>query len=177
MLSVNSLNPILYYKLDPGEWGSSAPASASTSIGRVSSHESSNIQRFEEKAAKQGCYVISKKITLNLNKEGDYLSATSGRSSVETYCPKKDKNERIKASLGSKIDTQLKKYSSDELSIKMLLTSSKNSAMKNLYKQDLKKIRERKLDLEQKKFRLYTQITLLLAQHLNIEPPAINLFV
>ncbi len=177
MVSIDSSNPILYYKLDPGEWGSSAPASAATSVSRVSSHESSNIERFENKAAKEGCYVIAKDLYLNFNKRGDYLAATSGRSSVETYCPKKEENERVKSDLSSKISSKLKKYIYDELNVKMLLKDSKNATVKSIYESDLKKIEARKMELEQKKFRLYTQVTLLLAQHLNVNPDIINLTV
>ncbi len=177
MVSMNSVNPILYYKLDPGEWGSSAPASAATSVSRVASHESSNIQRFETKAAEKGCYVIAKDLYLNFNKEGEYLAATSGRSSVETYCPKKEESEKVKADLVSKIDSKLNRYVYDELNVKMMLKSSKSTALKDVYQGDLKKIEARKLELEQKKFRLYTQVTLLLAQHLNINPDTLDLAV
>jgi hypothetical protein len=59
----------------------------------------------------------------------------------------------------------------------MMLKDSKNTPLKDLYEQDLKKIEARKMELEQKKFRLYTQLTLLLAQHLNIDPSMINLAV
>ncbi len=177
MVSINTADPILHYKLDPGEWGSSAPATAATSIARVASHESANIQRFENKASKEGCYVIGKDLYLNLNKEGSYLSATSGRSSVITYCPKKDKDKQIKAALGSKIDAKLRRYNEDELRLKIMLNSAKNSPLKSIYEQDLKKIENRKLELEQKKFRLYTEITLLLAQNLQINPSLINIVV
>ncbi len=177
MVAINSSNPILHYKLDPGEWGSSAPASAATSVSRVSSHESSNIGRFESKAAKEGCYVIAKDLYLDFNKEGNFLAATSGRSKVETYCPKKEENERAKAELSSKISSKLHKYLSDELNVKMLLKDSKNKTVKGMYERDLKKIEARKIELEQKKFRLYTQITLLLLQHLNVNPDMINLTV
>ncbi len=177
MLSINHSNPILHYKLDPGEWGSSAPASAATSISRVSSHESANIERFENKAAKKGCYVIAKDLYLDFNREGDYLAATSGRSSVETYCPKKEESAKVKANLGSRIDSQLNKYLSDELNIRIMLKSSKSVTIKDVYEQDLKKIEARRMELEQKKFRLYTQLTLLLAQHLDVDPSMINLSV
>ncbi len=174
---MNATDPMLYYKLDPGEWGSSAPATAATSISRVASHESANIQRFEHKAAQKGCYVIGKDLYLNLNKEGSYLAATSGRSSVLTYCPKKEKAKLVKAALGSKINAKLRRYSEDELRLKMMLKSLKNKAEKSLYEQDLKKIRDRKLQLEEAKFRLYTEITLLLAQNLQINPSTININV
>ncbi len=177
MVSINGDNPILYYKLDPGEWGSSAPATAGESIARVASHESANIQRFENEAAKKGCYVIAKDLYLNLQQRGEYLAATSGRSSVLTYCPRKEKSNEVKAALGSKIDAKLKQYTNDEERIKMLLASSKNSAIKSLYKNDLKKIENRKLELQEKKFRLYTQITLLLAQNLDVNPSLINILI
>jgi len=177
VLSVNSYNPILQYRLDPGEWGSSSGATAANSVSRVASHESSNLQRFESKAIKDGCYVVGKSLYLNLSKKGEYLAATSGHSSAEIYCPKKAKNEQIKTSINSKINSKIKKYSNDELRLKTLLNVSKDSPMKDIYEKDIKKIEARKLDLQQKKMRLYTQVTLLLAQNIKFDPSTIDISV
>jgi hypothetical protein len=92
VLNTNTnLNPILHYKLDPGEWGSSIPSSAALSIGRVSQHEADNIDRFKKEAIQKGCYVVQSSVFLNISKQGEYLAATSGKSQAIIYCPKKDK--------------------------------------------------------------------------------------
>lgn len=85
-----NLDPILHYKLDPGEWGSSAPSSAAFSIGRVAQHEADNISRFKNEALQKGCYVVQSSVSLNISKEGEYLAATSGKSQAIIYCPKKN---------------------------------------------------------------------------------------
>lgn len=107
------LDPVLHYKLDPGEWGSSAPSSAALSIGRVSQHEADNISRFKKEALKKGCYVIQTSVSLNISKQGEYLAATSGKSQVIIYCPKKDQskkdnNEQSMLSIYDKQINQLK---------------------------------------------------------------------
>ncbi len=178
MVSIGAVsNPILQYKLDPGEWGSSSGATAANSISRVASHESSNLQRFENKAAKDGCYVVGKDLYLNLAQKGSYLSATSGHSQALTYCPKKEKSEQVKTALGSKIQSKIQQYSSDELKIKSIINSSKNSSLKDIFEDKLKKIESRKLQLQEKKMRLYTQVTLLLAQNIKFDPNTINISI
>jgi hypothetical protein len=86
-----NLDPVLHYKLDPGEWGSSAPSSAALSIGRVSQHEADNIGRFKKEALQKGCYVVQSSVSLNISKQGEYLAATSGKSQAIIYCPNKNK--------------------------------------------------------------------------------------
>ncbi len=169
-------NPTLYYKLDPGEWGSSAPASAGESVSHVAGHESSNLVRFEAEAAKKGCYVVAKDLYLNLQHSGMYLAATSGKSSVLTYCPKKDKEEQVvKGNIGSEINRKLHQYDREQLQLNTLLKSIKSKAVQGVLKDKLKKIEDKKLELQQKKLRLYTEITLLLAQNLNINPDMLNI--
>ncbi|WP_025209073.1 hypothetical protein [Hippea sp. KM1] len=173
-ISNAAYNPILHYKLDPGEWGSSAPATAGTSVARVASHESANIQRFESKAAKEGCYVVAKDLYLNLQKNGIYLSATSGHSSAITYCPKKDRQRQVNKQLGSLIDGKLKEYENKQIELDVMLKAAKNKADETIFEHKLKQIEQKKLLLQQKKMRLYTQITLLLAQNLPVDPSTIN---
>lgn len=86
----SNLDPTLHYKLDPGEWGSSAPSSAAFSVGKVAQHEADNVSRFKKQALQKGCYVVSSDVSLNISKQGQYLAATSGKSEVIIYCPKKD---------------------------------------------------------------------------------------
>ncbi|AEA33027.1 hypothetical protein [Hippea maritima] len=173
-VSSAALNPILHYKLDPGEWGSSAPATAGTSVARVASHESANLQRFESKATKEGCYVVGKDLYLNLQKNGIYLAATSGHSSAITYCPKRAKQQEVNKQLGSLIDGKIRNYENKQVELDTMLKTAKNKADETIYESKLRQIKERKLLLQQKKMRLYTQVTLLFAQNLPIDPSTIN---
>ncbi|MEW5768254.1 MAG: hypothetical protein AB1797_11665 [bacterium] len=76
----NLANPTLYYRLDPGEPGLGLPAKANMSILRVASHELGNIARFKREAAREGGTVVYSGIHLDINKEGAYFAATSGKS-------------------------------------------------------------------------------------------------
>ena len=80
-------NPVLRYKLDPGEPGMPYPSKASMSIARVASHELGNIIRFRQKAAREGGIVVGTKIYLNLKARGSYLAATSGYSEARIIYP------------------------------------------------------------------------------------------
>ena len=73
-------NPTLYYKLDPGEMGIAAPASASQSVLRVAAHELGNIHRFEAEAMEKGGILIYENIFLNRQFVGSFLAARSGES-------------------------------------------------------------------------------------------------
>ncbi len=84
-------NPILYYKLDPGEMGIAAPASASQSVLRVASHELGNIHRFEAEAMEKGGIVIYENIYLNRQFVGSFLAARSGESKAYIIFPKHKK--------------------------------------------------------------------------------------
>ncbi len=174
-VSATAANPVLHYKLDPGEWGSSAPATAATSIMRVATHESANIQRFEKEALKKGCYVVAKDLYLNLSQDGMYLAATSGRSEALTYCPRKAKEEHLKGNLGSMLNSKLNQYQKEQLNLDLMVKTAKSDAEKSIYENKLKQIEDRKLRLQQEKLKLYTEITLLLAQNLPINPDMINI--
>lgn len=108
-----SLNPVLHYKLDPGEWGSSAPSSAALSIGRVSQHEADNISRFKKEAIQKGCYVVQTSVSLNISKEGEYLAATSGKSQAVIYCPKKNKFENGNNNYNNNLSLPLNIYDNE----------------------------------------------------------------
>lgn len=82
-------DPILYYKLDPGEMGLAIPARASESILRVASHELGNIRRFEAEAALEGGVVVYKRVSLDLAFEGSFLAARAGRSEARIIYRKK----------------------------------------------------------------------------------------
>ncbi len=80
-------NPRLHYKLDLGEPGIAAPASASQSILKVTSHEQQNINRFRAEAAREGGYVIYDAITLSLSYQGSFLAARGGLSTARVIYP------------------------------------------------------------------------------------------
>lgn len=80
-------NPVLHYRLDPGEPGIPYPSRASMSVARVASHEAGNIMRFRSKAAREGGIVVDTKIYLNRKQVGPYLAATSGYSEARIIYP------------------------------------------------------------------------------------------
>jgi len=80
-------NPILGYKLDPGEPGIPYSAPASRSILRVLSQEISNLMAFKKEAVRNGGYVIYGRISLDLRKRGSFLAATAGKTQVYIYYP------------------------------------------------------------------------------------------
>jgi hypothetical protein len=73
-------NPVLRYKLDPGEPGLATPSKASDSIARVALHEATNLRRFKREAAEDGGIVVYSAIGLNIKFSGSFLSAVSGKS-------------------------------------------------------------------------------------------------
>lgn len=166
MPKVNFFNPILQYKAKPGERGSTSSSTTKSSISGVSSYEPSDIQRFENQIGKKG-HVIYKNLHLNLSQPG--------RSEVTTCCPKKSREEGSKGSINTKINNKLHEYNSKELMIDTLLRSVKSKESQPVYKQELKDIQRKKTALQEKKMRLYTQITLLLVQNLNVDVSTINI--
>lgn len=80
-------NPTLRYKLDPGEPGIASPAPASQSVGKVASHELTNLRRFKREAAEEGGIVVESSIYLNFQHKGAFLAATSGRSKARVLIP------------------------------------------------------------------------------------------
>ncbi len=90
MMNVSKLgfeNPILHYKLDPGEMGVASPSSAMLSISRVAGHETGNAVRMWAEAIANGGYVIYSAITLDMRKRGAFLAAVAGKTTVEVYYP------------------------------------------------------------------------------------------
>lgn len=80
-------NPRMHYKLDLGEPGIAAPATASQSILKVTSHEQQNINRFRAEAAREGGYVIYDAITLSLSYQGSFMAARGGLSTARVIYP------------------------------------------------------------------------------------------
>ncbi|APT75165.1 hypothetical protein XO10_01280 [Marinitoga sp. 1135] len=89
-INPDAVNPILGYKLDPGEPGLSTGAPASLSILRVLSQETSNLVRFKAEAAKNGGYIIYSKISLDMEKRGAFLAAVAGKTEVKVAYKKSD---------------------------------------------------------------------------------------
>ena len=82
-----SFNPILGYKLDPGEPGLAHSAPASMSILRVLTQEVSNYLAFKREAVEKGGFIISGGIYLDLRKRGGFLAAVAGKTKVWMYIP------------------------------------------------------------------------------------------
>lgn len=80
-------NPTLHYKLDPGEPGIASPTSASQSVGKVASHELTNLRRFKREAAEDGGIVVESSIYVNFQQKGAFLAATSGKSKARVLIP------------------------------------------------------------------------------------------
>ncbi|WP_164723682.1 hypothetical protein [Thermosipho globiformans] len=100
-------NPMLGYRLDPGEPGLSHGAPASRSVLRVLSQELSNYYAFERKAQKEGGYIIYGGIYLDLRKRGSFLAAVAGKTRVWMYIPgKNDQDNEISENEGLKVDTR-----------------------------------------------------------------------
>ncbi len=95
-----SFNPILGYKLDPGEPGLAHSAPASMSVLRVLNQEISNYIAFKKEAMEQGGFIISGGIYLDLRKRGGFLAAVAGKTRVWMYIPG-EKNEAEKADGGN----------------------------------------------------------------------------
>ncbi len=89
----NTFNPILGYKLDPGEPGLAHGAPASMSVLRVLSQEVSNYLAFKKEALSKGGFIIMGGIYLDLQKRGGFLAAVAGKTKVYMYIPG-DKNPR-----------------------------------------------------------------------------------
>ncbi|MBN2545384.1 MAG: hypothetical protein JXB50_06285 [Spirochaetes bacterium] len=88
-------NPILKYRLDPGEPGLPSPTPASRSIAKVATHEATNIRRFKREAMQNGGIVVYSKIGLNLSYQGSFLAATSGKSEALIIYPIKKEKDKI----------------------------------------------------------------------------------
>ncbi len=85
-----SFNPILGYKLDPGEPGLAHSAPASMSVLRVLSQELSNYLAFKKEAMREGGFIIGGGISLDLRKRGGFLAAVAGKTKVWMYIPGKN---------------------------------------------------------------------------------------
>ncbi len=85
-------DPILYYKLDPGEMGIASPSTAMLSVSHVAGHETGNMGRAYAEAAANGGFVVYSAITLDMRKRGLFLAAVAGKTTVEIYYPHGKRN-------------------------------------------------------------------------------------
>jgi hypothetical protein len=126
-------NPLLRYRLDPGEPGIPYPSKASMSVARVAGHEVGNIMRFRRKAAREGGIVVDTKIYINRKQVGPYLAATSGYSEARIIYPERREtasgiNETFESDLD--INSQIKLIES--LSEKSISLESPDNKTDNL---------------------------------------------
>jgi len=91
----HDLNPILGYKLDPGEPGLAYSAPASRSIIRVLTQELSNLIAFKNEALRKGGVVIYSKISLDMQKRGMFLAAVAGRTEARMLIPDEKKKDNV----------------------------------------------------------------------------------
>jgi len=90
-MNVGSLsNPVLNYKLDPGEPGLSHSSSASRSVLRVLSQEISNWLAFKREAQRNGGVIIQGGIHLDIRKRGSFFAAVAGRTTAWIYYPDRE---------------------------------------------------------------------------------------
>ncbi|MCS7233175.1 MAG: hypothetical protein N3C62_04375 [Synergistetes bacterium] len=143
MLRIDSFieNPILYYRLDPGEMGLAIPARASESILRVSSHEVANIRRFEAEAAQREGVVIYKNVSLDLAFEGSFLAARAGKSEVRVIYKKSGGRIVLERIEDPDVNRERMKFS---LERKKELLEQRKKAIR----------RDTSLDLDQKEFKI-----------------------
>ncbi len=116
-------NPILGYKLDPGEPGLAHSSSASNSILRVLTQEISNWLAFKREAEKNGGVIIFGGISLDLRKRGSFLAAVAGRTTAYIYYPNRSESvnqvdetevkEKVKQEI-EKLQTKLMTAASEE---------------------------------------------------------------
>lgn len=86
-IEIGNDNPILSYKLDPGEMGIATPSNAMLSVEHVAGHETGNAVRACAEAIANGGYVIYSAITLDMRKRGMFLAAVAGKTTVEISYP------------------------------------------------------------------------------------------
>ena len=129
-------NPILNYKLDPGEMGVANPSTAMLSVEHVAGHETGNVGRAYAEAAANGGYVVYSAITLDMRKRGMFLAAVAGKTTVKIYYPKgkrKIKQENATSAVEKRLEQALSV-------LKGRLTSEKNEYIKEKIKRRISEI-------------------------------------
>ncbi len=163
-VSLRAYDPYMFYKLDPGEWGSASPVPASQSLEKVASHEASNLIRFESEANRKGCYIIMSNIHIDFGKRGIFLAATSGRTTAWIYCPKREEYKQIKDFKLAQLEYKIKQYSNKIDELNKEIKKADNPYEKSLLEIKKDSLKSQKINMEMKKIRLYLQLNLLVIQ-------------
>jgi hypothetical protein len=141
-------NPILYYKLDPGEMGIATPSTAMLSVARVAGHETGNAARMRAEAIANGGYVIYSAITLDMRKRGAFLAAVAGKTTVEVYYPhgkSKVDNEDGKKVKG---EESLSPIQNVEMKLKNALSALRNILKSTVDSSERKRIKEKIAEIQ-----------------------------
>ncbi len=137
-------NPVLGYKLDPGEPGLPNSAPASRSILRVLSQEISNWLAFKREAERNGGVIIQGGITLDLRKRGSFIAAIAGKTTAWIYYPSEKtyqsdyKNQiqnqiqKLEAKLNSTTDEEEKQKLQEQLALLKMMMNMPMQLVKNL---------------------------------------------
>lgn len=137
-------NPVLGYKLDPGEPGLPNSAPASRSILRVLSQEISNWLAFKREAERNGGVIIQGGITLDLRKRGSFIAAIAGKTTAWIYYPSEKtyqsdyKNQiqnqiqKLEAKLNSTTDEEEKQKLQEQLALLKMMMNMPVQLVKNL---------------------------------------------
>lgn len=135
-------NPILGYKLDPGEPGIPHSAPASRSILRVLSQEISNLIYFKKEALREGGAIIYSNIALDLRKRGSFLAAVAGRTQVFIYTPAtgSGENERTN-SLGLELQNKQQEIEKKILELERQLKTETDPFERERLKEDLERLK------------------------------------
>ncbi|KAF2959783.1 hypothetical protein [Thermotoga sp. 38H-to] len=133
-------NPVLGYKLDPGEPGIPHFAPASRSIMRVLSQEISNLIYFKKEALRKGGMIIYSNIALDLRKRGSFLAAVAGRTQVFIYTPETKSSERTH-SLGSELQNKQQEIERKILELERRLKTETDPLERERLKEDLERLK------------------------------------
>ena len=140
MISIE--NPVLGYKLDPGEPGIPYSAPASRSVLRVLSQEISNLIAFKKEALENGGYVIYGRISLDLRKRGSFLAAVAGKTQVYIYYPgKKETSNEQEFYLPQVRHTSVRELERKINELERKLYSSSDPIERQNIKRDLTRLR------------------------------------
>jgi flagellin-specific chaperone FliS len=149
------VNPLLGYKLDPGEPGIASSAPASLSIIRVLQQETGNLLAFKKEALQNGGYVVYSKISLDMQKRGAFLAAVAGKTQARIIYKDKNSNIKNKENLNNNIDNNDDKNKDQKIKkLEMLIDRLKSYLISE-------KDNEIKSELENKIKILETQLLLL----------------
>lgn len=140
-INPDAVNPILGYKLDPGEPGIASSAPASLSINRVLSQETSNLIAFKKQAAINGGYVVYSKISLDMQKRGAFLAAVAGKTEVKIAYPNENKDENKTNNNNDKSNkSEIKKLEDLINKLKNFLSSEDNPEIKKELENKIKSL-------------------------------------